>query len=84
MTLVVTDREVNFYLKGECRQLEEQLGDTPFGLFQVTIHAVLEDQDPAATIVHGIRYEWDQSSNAVRMQAMLDRVYDALVTRPLA
>jgi len=84
ITLVVTDCKVNFYLKGEGRQLEEQLEDTPFSLFQVNIHTVLEDQDPTATIVQGIRYEWDQSRNAARMQAVLDQVYNALAAQPLA
>lgn len=83
ITLVITDREVNFYLKAKGRQLEEQLEDTPFGLFQMTIHSVLEDQDPGATIVQGIQYEWDQSRNAEIMQTLLDRVYEALVARPL-
>ena len=58
ITLVVTDHHVNFYLKGEGRQIQDQLADTPFSLFQVKLHTVLEDQDPGATIVQGIQYEW--------------------------
>ena len=83
ITLVVTDHHVNFYLKGAGQQLREQLADTPFSLFQVKLNTVLEDQDPAATIVQGIRFEWDQSSNAAVMQKMLDRTYEALVAEPL-
>lgn len=83
ITLVVTDHRVNFYLKGQGRQLREQLADTPFCLFQVNLHTVLEDQDPAATIVQGIKYQWDQSTKAVAMQKMLDRTYAALVAEPL-
>jgi hypothetical protein len=78
ITLVVTDRHVNFYLKGVARKIREQIDETPFSLFQVKLETVLEDQDPAATIVQGIQYEWDQSRKAAQMQAMLDRLYKAL------
>jgi len=83
ITLVVTDHHVNFYLKGQGQPIQEQLADTPFCLFQVNLQTVLEDQDPAATIVQGIKYEWDQSRNAALMQKMLDRVYDMLAAEPL-
>ena len=83
ITLVVTDHRVNFYLKGAARKIREQIEKTPFSLFQVKLETVLEDQDPAATIVQGIKYEWDQSSKAEHMQAMLDRVSKVLEETPI-
>lgn len=82
LTLVVTDRGVNFYLKGDARRTREQLADTPFALFQVEIHTVLEDQDPGAAIVTGVRYEWNRSGNAEFMQQVLDETCGALRTAP--
>ncbi len=82
LTLVVTDHGMNFYLKGGAKRTREKLADTPFALFQVELHAVLEDQEPGVTIVTGVRYESNRSPNAEFMQQMLDRTCEALAAAP--
>ncbi len=82
MTCVVTDAGVNYYLKGNARRTREQLADTMFALFQVELHTVLEDQDPGAAIVTGVRYEWNESGNAGFMQTMLDKTLAELRAAP--
>ena len=82
LTLVVTDHGMNFYLKGDARRTQEQLANTPFALFQVELHTVLEDQESGVTIVTGVRYESDQSRNAGFMQQMLERTCEALTAAP--
>lgn len=82
MTLVVTDQGVNFYLKGDARQTREKLEDTMFALFQIELHTVLEDQDPGATLVTGVRYEWNQGRNSEFMKKMLDETLEFLTAAP--
>ncbi len=82
LTLVVTDHGLNYYLKGNATRTREQLEDTPFALFQVDLHTVLEDQEQGVTIVTGVRYELIQSSNAGFMRQMLDKTCAALAAAP--
>lgn len=82
LTLVVTDHGLNYYLKGNATRTRERLEDTPFALFQVELHTVLEDQEQGVTIVTGVRYELNQSSNADFMRQMLDKTCAALAAAP--
>lgn len=82
LTLVVTDHGLNYYLKGNATRTREQLEDTPFALFQVELDTVLEDQEQGVTIVSGVRYELNQSSNAGFMRQMLDKTCAALAAAP--
>jgi len=57
VTLVVTDRGVNFYLKGSVRELEyEMAGAPPVSRFRVALEQVIEDQEPNAEILTGMTY----------------------------
>ena len=80
LTLVVTDHGLNYYLKGDATRTREQLEDTPFALFQVELHTVLEDQEQGVTIVTGVRYELTEGGNAGFMRQMLDKTCAALAT----
>ncbi len=84
LTLVVTDHGLNFYLKGDARRTRERLGDTPFALFQVELHTVLEDQEPGVTLCTGVRYELDRGAPAAFMRQMLDTVLEELTAAPWA
>lgn len=58
ITLLITDREVNFYIKGSAREIEESMAEVPFmSLFRVTPDQLLEDQEPNAMITGGVTFE---------------------------
>ncbi len=57
VTLMVSDRAVNFYLKGSVRELEyEMAGAAPVSRFQIALEQVIEDQEPNAEITTGLTY----------------------------
>src|SRR5688572_25025712 len=58
ITLMVSDRGVNYYLKGSVRELEyEMTGAAPVSRFQITLDQVIEDQEPNAEITTGLTYK---------------------------
>ena len=57
ITLLVTDRGFNYYLKGTARELQESMRDVPFmSLFAVELEQLLEDQEPDAVIMSGVTF----------------------------
>jgi len=57
ITLMVSDRGVNYYLKGRVQELEyEMTGAAPVSRFRVTLDQVVEDQEPNAEITTGLTY----------------------------
>jgi hypothetical protein len=58
VTLVITDQGVNYYLKGNARQIREEMAEAPFvSLFRIELEQLLEDQDPDAMITGGITFQ---------------------------
>ncbi|MGH7829980.1 MAG: pyridoxamine 5'-phosphate oxidase family protein [Candidatus Binatia bacterium] len=58
VTLVITDKGVNYYLKGNARQIREAMSEAPFvSLFRIELEQLLEDQDPDAMITGGITFQ---------------------------
>lgn len=57
ITLVITDSGVNYYLKGNVRELKETMDGVPFvSLFRTEIDQILEDQEPDAVITSGVTF----------------------------
>lgn len=57
VTLMVSDRGVNYYLKGSVLQLHYEMpGAAPVSRFRVTLEQVIEDQEPNAEITTGLTY----------------------------
>jgi Pyridoxamine 5'-phosphate oxidase len=57
ITLLVTDRGINYYLKGTARELQESMRDVPFmSLFAIELEQLLEDQEPDAVIMSGVTF----------------------------
>jgi len=57
VTLMVSDRGVNFYLKGSVRELEHEMtGAAPVSRFHIALEQVIEDQEPNAEITTGLTY----------------------------
>ena len=57
VTLLISDRGVNYYLKGSVRQLEHEMsGAAPVSHFRIVMEQVIEDQEPNAEITTGLTY----------------------------
>ena len=57
VTLMVSDKGVNYYLKGSVAQLHYEMpGAAPVSRFRVTLEQVIEDQEPNAEITTGLTY----------------------------
>ncbi|MGH7795862.1 MAG: hypothetical protein ACREQ2_13395 [Candidatus Binatia bacterium] len=58
ITLMVSDRGVNYYLKGGVKELQfEMSGAAPVSRFRVTLEQVIEDQEANAEITTGLTYQ---------------------------
>jgi hypothetical protein len=57
VTLMISDKGVNYYLKGSVRELESEMAGAPqVSRFRVTTEELLEDQEPNAEITSGLTY----------------------------
>jgi len=57
VTIMVSDRAVNYYLKGSVKELEyEMTGAAPVSRFRITLEQVIEDQEANAEITTGLTY----------------------------
>ena len=57
VTLMVSDKGVNYYLKGRVCQLHYEMpGAVPVSRFRVTLEQIIEDQEPNAEITTGLTY----------------------------
>ena len=57
VTLMISDLAVNYYLKGNVKELEyEMAGAAPVSRFRITMEQVIEDQEPNAEIITGLTY----------------------------
>jgi hypothetical protein len=76
VTLMINDRGVNCYLKGNVQQLQyEMAGAAPVSHFRVALAQVIEDQEPNAEITTGLTYrrmsERDPNDFAVEVFRLL-------------
>jgi hypothetical protein len=57
VTLMISDRGVNYYLKGSVKELAyEMTGAAPVSRFRITLEQVIEDQEANAEITTGLTY----------------------------
>ena len=57
VTLMISDKGVNYYLKGSVAQLHYEMpGAAPVSRFRVSLEQVIEDQEPNAEITTGLTY----------------------------
>jgi hypothetical protein len=76
VTLMLSDKGVNYYLKGSVRELQyEMRGAAPVSRFRVSLEQVIEDQEPNAEITTGLTYrrmtERDPNDFAVKVFRLL-------------
>jgi hypothetical protein len=65
VTLMITDKEINYYLKGSVRELQAEMSGAPqVSRFRITVEELLEDQEPNAQITSGLTYARRQQRDA--------------------
>ena len=82
ITLLITDSGMNYYLKGQAREIRESMADVPFmSLFRVAIEQVLEDQEPDAMITSGVTFSRIEKKE---INDLVEKVFQGVLTEPLA
>lgn len=57
ITLLISDKGVNYYLKGKVRELQTEMPGIPLqSRFRIAAEQLLEDQEPDAEITSGMTY----------------------------
>lgn len=57
VTLMITDKGLNYYLKGSVKELEAEMAGAPqVSRFRIATEQLLEDQEPNAEITSGMTY----------------------------
>lgn len=57
ITLLISDKGVNYYLKGSVKELETEMPGIPLqSRFRIAAEQLLEDQEPNAEITSGMTY----------------------------
>ena len=65
ITFLITDKGVNYYLKGKVKELQAEIPGIPLqSRFRVTTEQLLEDQEPNAEITSGLTYSRRQERAA--------------------
>lgn len=58
ITLMITDSDLNYYVKGNAEEIRESMDGVPFmSLFRVAVEHLLEDLEPDAVITSGVTFE---------------------------
>ena len=58
ITFLITDSGMNYYVKGEAREVRESMEAVPFmSLFSVGVEQLSEDQEPDALITSGVTFQ---------------------------
>ena len=58
ITLLITDSDMNYYVKGTGRELRESMEGVPFmSLFRVAVERLLEDLEPDSVITSGVTFQ---------------------------
>ena len=61
ITLLITDSDVNYYVKGSAREIRDSMEGVPFmSLFRVAVEHLLEDLEPDAVITSGVTFQRPQ------------------------
>jgi hypothetical protein len=57
VTLMVSDKAVNYYVKGSVKELQAEMTGAPVvSRFRISIEQIIEDQEPNAEITTGLTY----------------------------
>ena len=80
VTLLITNSGINYYLKGNAREVKESMEGVPFiSLFRVKIEQLLEDQEPDAVITSGVTFSRPQKKE---VNAIVEKIFQGIRSEP--
>jgi pyridoxamine 5'-phosphate oxidase-like protein len=80
ITLLITDSDVNYYVKGSAREVKASMDEVSFmSLFRVTVEHLLEDLEPDAIITSGVTFE---RARKKEVEDLVDRIYQGIRREP--
>ncbi len=81
ITFLVTDAGVNYYVKGNARELKESIEGVPFmSLFRVEVDQLLEDQEPGFPITSGMTFTRPEKTESLEVSK---KVFQAVRQEPI-
>jgi hypothetical protein len=80
LTILITDRGLNYYLKASARELRESMDAVSFmSLFRARVEQVLEDQEPDAMITSGVTFSRSENKQT---EELIDRIFKGVRDEP--
>ncbi len=80
ITLLITDSGINYYLKGNTREIKESMVGVPFmSLFRVELAQLLEDQEPDAIITGGVTFTRPQKKE---VSEIVEKIFQGVRAEP--
>lgn len=80
IALLITDRDVNYYVKGTAREIKNSLEEVPdMSLFRVSVDHLLEDLDPDAVITSGVTFERTEKKE---VGEMVEKIFHSIRREP--
>ena len=76
ITFLITDSAINYYVKGEAREVQAAMEAVPFmSLFSVGVEQLSEDQEPDALITSGVTF---QRSEKKEIGEVVEKIFQAI------
>jgi hypothetical protein len=80
ITLLITDTDMNYYVKGSARELRESMEDVMFmSLFRVAVERLLEDLEPDSVITSGVTF---QRPDKKEVGEIVERIFHGVRREP--
>jgi len=80
ITLLITDSGMNYYIKGNAREIKESMEGVPFmSLFRMEVAVVLEDQEPDAQITSGVTFDRPRKKG---VGEIVEKVFQGIRSEP--
>lgn len=81
ITILVTDSGVNYYIKGDSREIRGSMEAASFmSLFRVKVGQILEDQEPDAAITSGVTFSRPAKKE---VNEMIEKIFQEVLREPL-
>jgi hypothetical protein len=80
ITLMITDSDLNYYVKGNAEEIRESMDGVPFmSLFRVAVEHLLEDLEPDAVITSGVTFERPDKEE---IGQLVDKIFQGIRREP--
>lgn len=80
ISVLLTDHGMNYYVKGQAREIKESIEGVSFmSLFSIKVDQLLEDQEPDATITSGVTFSRPQKKEITEI---VEKVFQAVRKEP--